>query len=45
MLARNVADDRYTKKIFARNVAEVGRNSTAATSVARDVSRNKFRDG
>ena len=28
--ARNVADGGYTKRFVARNVAEVGRNSTAA---------------
>ena len=30
LLARNVADNRYTKEFFARNVAEVGRNSPSA---------------
>ena len=29
-LARNAADGGYTKKFVARNVAEVGRDSTAA---------------
>ena len=29
-IARNAADGGYTKKLVARNVAEVGRDSTAA---------------
>ena len=33
-IARNAADGGYTKKFVARNVAEVGRDSTAAILLA-----------